>query len=38
VLRVNPISAIFPGVSRKIMEFNTGKQNNPVEFPGNTSN
>jgi hypothetical protein len=33
VLRVNPISAILPGVSRKIMEFNTGKQNNPVEFP-----
>src|SRR5216683_3469718 len=33
VLRVNPISAIFPGVSRKIWEFNTGKQNNPVEFP-----
>jgi hypothetical protein len=37
VLRVNPISAIFPGVSRKIMEFNTGKQNNPVEFPGNNN-
>jgi hypothetical protein len=35
VLRVNPISAIFPGVSRKIMEFNTGKQKNPVEFPPN---
>jgi hypothetical protein len=35
VLRVNPISAIFPGVTRKIMEFNTGKQNNPVEFPPN---
>jgi hypothetical protein len=34
-LRVNPISAIFPGVSRKIMEFNTGKQNNPIEFPPN---
>jgi hypothetical protein len=33
VLRVNPISAIFPGVSRKIMEFNTGKQNNPADFP-----
>ncbi|HMI15048.1 MAG TPA: DUF3971 domain-containing protein, partial [Bradyrhizobium sp.] len=33
VLRVNPISAILPGVSRKIMEFNTGKQNNPVELP-----
>ena len=34
-LRVNPISAIFPGVSRKIWEFNTGKQNNSVEFPPN---
>ena len=35
VLRVNPISAMFPGVTRKIMEFNTGKQNNPAEFPPN---
>jgi hypothetical protein len=35
VLRVNPISAIFPGVTRKIMEFNTGKQNNSIEFPPN---
>jgi hypothetical protein len=35
VLRVNPISAILPGFSRKIMEFNTGKQNNPIEFPPN---
>ena len=35
VLRVNPISAMFPGVTRKIMEFNTGKQNNPVEFAPN---
>ncbi|WKA25750.1 YhdP family protein [Bradyrhizobium roseum] len=36
VLRVNPISAMFPGVTRKIMEFNTGKQNNgPVELPPN---
>jgi hypothetical protein len=33
VLRVNPISAIVPGVLRKIFEFNTGKQNNPAEFP-----
>jgi hypothetical protein len=33
VLRVNPISAVFPGVTRKIFEFNTGKQNNPIEFP-----
>jgi uncharacterized protein DUF3971 len=35
VLRVNPISAILPGVTRKIMDFNTGKQNNPIEFPPN---
>ena len=38
VLRVNPISAMAPGVLRKIFEFGTGKQNNPVEFPGNSSN
>jgi hypothetical protein len=35
VLRVNPISAMAPGVLRKIFEFNTGKQNNTVEFPPN---
>ena len=35
VISVNPISAILPGVSRKIMEFNTGKQKNPVKFPPN---
>ncbi len=35
VLRVNPISAMAPGVLRKIFEFNTGKQNTPVEFPPN---
>ena len=35
VLRVNPISAMAPGVFRKIFEFNTGKQNNQVEFPPN---
>jgi hypothetical protein len=33
VLRVNPISAFLPGVSRKIMEFPTGKPNNQVEYP-----
>jgi hypothetical protein len=33
-LRVNPLSPLFPGVSRKIMDFNTGKQNNSVELPG----
>jgi hypothetical protein len=36
-LRVNPISAIFPGVARKIWDFNTGKQNAPVEFPSNNN-
>ncbi|MCP4618945.1 MAG: DUF3971 domain-containing protein [Bradyrhizobium sp.] len=34
-LRVNPISMMAPGVLRKIFEFNTGKQNNPVELPPN---
>jgi hypothetical protein len=34
LLRVNPISAMAPGVLRKIFEFNTGKQSNPVELPG----
>lgn len=36
VLRINPISAMAPGVLRKIFEFSTGKErNNPVEFPNN---
>jgi len=35
VLRINPISAILPGVTRKIMDFNTGKQANPAELPPN---
>jgi Protein of unknown function len=35
VLRVNPISAMAPGVLRKIFEFGTGKQNSPIEFPPN---
>jgi hypothetical protein len=35
VLRVNPISAMAPGVLRKIFEFGTGKQNTPIEFPPN---
>jgi hypothetical protein len=34
VMRVNPVSAMVPGVFRKIFEFNTGKQNTPFEeFP-----
>jgi hypothetical protein len=35
VLRVNPISAVMPGVLRKIFEFNTGKPNNSIELPPN---
>ena len=35
VLRINPISAMAPGVLRKIFEFGTGKENRPVEFPPN---
>jgi Protein of unknown function len=35
VLRVNPISAMAPGVLRKIFEFGTGKQNNQTDFPPN---
>jgi hypothetical protein len=38
VLHINPISAILPGVTRKIMEFNTGKQYNPVEYPPSNPN
>jgi hypothetical protein len=37
VLRVNQISAMAPGVLRKIFDFNTGKQNNPSEFPSNNN-
>lgn len=33
VLRVNPISAMAPGVLRKIFEFNTGRQNSGSDFP-----
>ena len=38
VLRVNPISAMAPGVLRKIFEFNTGKQYNGVELPSSPNN
>ena len=34
-LRVNPVSMIFPGIARKIWDFNTGRQNSGVEFPAN---
>ncbi len=37
-LRVNPISAMAPGVLRKIFEFGTGKQNNGVEYPSSPTN
>jgi hypothetical protein len=37
VMRVNPISAMAPGVLRKIFEFNTGKQNNQIEFPSSNN-
>ncbi len=36
-MRVNPISAMAPGVLRKIFEFGTGKQNNQVEFPNSNN-
>lgn len=32
VLRVNPISAIMPGVTRKIFDFGTGRQTIPQDF------
>ena len=38
VLRVNPISAMAPGVLRKIFEFNTGRQYNGTEFPATPNN
>jgi Protein of unknown function len=37
VLRYNPISAILPGVTRKILDFNTGKQVNPIDLPASNS-
>ncbi|WP_456621168.1 MULTISPECIES: YhdP family protein [unclassified Bradyrhizobium] len=38
VMRVNPISAMAPGLFRKIFEFNTGKQNSPFdELPSQQS-
>jgi hypothetical protein len=32
-LNVNPISMVFPGVARKIWDFNTGRQNGTSDFP-----
>jgi hypothetical protein len=37
VLNVNPMSAMAPGVLRKIFDFGTGKPNSPVEFPQNNN-
>jgi hypothetical protein len=37
-LRVNPISAMAPGVLRKIFEFQTGKPANQIEYPSSTGN
>ena len=34
-LNVNPLSPLLPGITRKIMDFNTGKQNGGIEFPAN---
>ncbi|MCL2715431.1 MAG: hypothetical protein FWD68_12800 [Alphaproteobacteria bacterium] len=33
-VRVNPVSLLLPGVTRKIMEFNTGKTNAPTDWQG----
>jgi hypothetical protein len=38
VLRVNPLSAIAPGITRKVFDFGTGKQNNSIEFPNQNNN
>jgi hypothetical protein len=38
VLRVNPISAMAPGVLRKIFEFGTGRQTTPADFAAPTQN
>jgi hypothetical protein len=37
-LRVNPISAMAPGVLRKIFEFNPGKPSNQIELPAAPNN
>ncbi|MBV8700898.1 MAG: hypothetical protein JO052_24060 [Bradyrhizobium sp.] len=37
-VRINPLSAIMPGVLRKIMEFPTGKQYNQLDFPQPNNN
>jgi hypothetical protein len=38
VMRVNPLSAVAPGIFRKVFDFGTGKQNNSVEFPNSGNN
>jgi hypothetical protein len=37
-LRVNPISAMAPGVLRKIFEFQTGKPAGQIEYPLQSGN
>jgi hypothetical protein len=37
-LRVNPISAMAPGLVRKIFEFQTGRTANQIEFPSLNGN
>jgi hypothetical protein len=37
-LRVNPISAMAPGVLRKIFEFQTGKPASQIEYPSQSGN
>jgi hypothetical protein len=38
VLRVNPLSAVAPGIFRKVFDFGTGRPNNGVEFPNQNNN
>ena len=37
-VNVNPLSAILPGVMRKVMDFPASRQNNAVELPGSPNN
>lgn len=37
-LRINPISAMAPGLVRKIFEFQTGRTANQIEFPATSGN
>src|SRR4029077_18267855 len=37
-VRVNPLSALMPGLTRKIMEFPRGKQYNAADYPPPNNN